>query len=154
MIVFWSVFLCGIGICIIFDFFRALRRSYAPSGITVALQDAIFCIIAFKLFFDMMYVTNNGHIRWYIPIAIVSGCVIYFFSISKYIIKVWMFVIKILKALIYPFTKILSFLKHVVSKPLHVIKTQVLSMSSQTRHIFSQIATKRPFKHPKNKDLI
>lgn len=154
MIVFWGAFLCGQAICIIFDFFRSLRKNTSPSRVSVAIEDVLFCTIAFKIFFDTLYVTNNGHLRWYIPVAIVLSGAIYFCTESKYVVKTWIFLFKILRIILTPVFKIISLLKTVLHGALKTIK---MHFEACFRLLFSKIrqfATKKLHKPHENKDLI
>lgn len=144
MIVFWSAFLCGQVVFFLFDFFRALRKSIKHSKAMVAAEDTLFCLIAFKIFFDMLHATNNGHIRWYIPASLISGLVIYFFVLSKYLIKLWEFLIKVFKVVLSPFLKLLKLFKRVIFNITKVGKTWILSVFGFSLGKFRQIATKKP----------
>ena len=105
MIVFWGAFLCGQIIPFLFDFFRAMRKSFLCTGKQVAIQDTIFCFLAFKIFFDICNLTNNGHLRWYIFISFILSAIIYFLSLSEYAIRFWFFIFKTISALLSPFIK-------------------------------------------------
>ena len=154
MIVFWSAFLCGQAISIIFDFFRSLRKNTCPSRASVAIQDVMFCTISFKIFFDTLYVTNNGHLRWYIPVAIILSGIIYFCTESKYVVKTWCFIFKIMSIILTPVFKILALLKKLLQGALKSVKMRfelcICPLFSKIR----QIATKKLHKPHENKDLI
>ena len=138
MIVFWGAFFCGQIIPFIFDFFRAMRKSYSCTKGQVAVQDIIFCFISFKIFFDICYLTNNGHLRWYIFISFILSAVIYFLSISNYVIKFWSFIFKILSGIFFPIRKFLSFISKKLKQFISSIKSALLlkfgSVFKRIRH--------------------
>ena len=154
MIVFWSAFLCGQAICIIFDFFRSLRKNTRPSRASVAIQDVLFCTIAFKIFFDTLYVTNNGHMRWYIPIAIILSGIIYFCAESKYAVRLWNCIFKIIRFILAPVFKILSLLKKLLQSAFKTVKMRLGACFCPLFSKIRQIATKKLHKPHENKDLI
>lgn len=154
MIVFWSAFFCGQAISVIFDFFRSLRKTSSPSRASVAIQDVMFCTIAFKIFFDTLYITNNGHLRWYIPVAIILSGIIYFCAESKYVIKTWCFLFRFMRILLTPVFKILSLSKKLCDAALKTAKTRFESCFCPLFLKIRQFSTKKPHKPHENKDLI
>ena len=143
MLVFWGAFLCGQIIPFIFDFFRALRKSFVCGKKHVAIQDMIFCFLSFKIFFDMCYITNNGHLRWYIFISFALSCIIYFLSLSSYAIKFWEFIFKIFMFLINPVIKFLGLIHNGIKALLKKIKMRVLSIKNGFLLKFRQIVAKK-----------
>ena len=109
MIVFWAFILCGISHGILFDFFRSLRKIFRHNKIFVTIEDIVFCTIAFKLFFEICYITNNGSLRWYIFASFICSVIIYFCVFSKHIFTMWNFIFKIIKKILFPFKKIIMF---------------------------------------------
>lgn len=107
--VFLCCFLCGMVIGVIFDAFRVLRKLIPTNNIVTITEDILFCILAFSALFFCALRFNYGDIRWYMIIGAGIGAVLYFFTISRVILSVCFFIIKILKiALAYIF-KIVSF---------------------------------------------
>lgn len=142
MLVFWGAFLCGQIIPFIFDFFRAMRKNFVCSKKQVALQDMIFCFLSFKIFFDMCYLTNNGHLRWYIFIAFTLSCIIYFLSESVYAIKFWGIVFKIIMFFITPIAKFFGLILKGVKTLLGKVKTRIVSIKTGFLTKFRQIVAK------------
>jgi len=142
MIVFWAAFLCGQIIPFIFDFFRAMRKNFVCSKKHVAIQDMIFCFLSFKIFFDMCYITNNGHLRWYIFISFSLSCIIYFLSLSSYAIKFWGFVFKLLMFFITPVRKFLGLILKGIKTVLNKAKTRIMSVNGVFLTKFRQIVAK------------
>lgn len=154
LIVFWGAFFCSQLICIIFDFFRSLRKNTKPTARLVALQDIIFCTLAFKIFFDSCYITNNGKLRWYIFVSFILSMILYFCLESAFVIKVWDFIFKLIKFLSKPFLKMAAFITMRAKKLYKAARMGVLAFFKPKMDKISQFAAKKLTKHSKNKDLI
>ena len=96
------IFYIGIGILIllIFDIFRALRKSFKTSNIITFIEDIIFTIISGTLLIISIFKFNNGEIRIYIFIWIILGIIINLVTISKYFIKINIFIINTVKKIV------------------------------------------------------
>lgn len=78
---------------LIFDFFRAVRKKIKTGALAVGLQDVLFFIISAALVFLFMYRANYAEPCWYVFLGIVLGIVLYNATVSRLIIKifVWLF---------------------------------------------------------------
>lgn len=103
-------FLSGIVVSIFFDFFRSLRKSLKTSDIMTHVEDVFYWIFVFIFIIFITLKTSDGEIRLYSVIAIIFGSILYYITVSRYFITVN--------------TKILVFLKNIVSfiiKKVHII---------------------------------
>ena len=103
----------GILIGIIFDIFRILRKTFKTSDIITYIQDVIFWIITGGLILFSIFIFNNGELRFYLFIGIVIGLVVYMLYLSKYFIKINIFIINWIK-------KIISKILHIILKPVKI----------------------------------
>ena len=110
IIVFWSSFFCAQAIGIFFDFFRCLRKRYPHGNFSVAVEDVLFCTLSFKLFFDVCNICNNGGLRWYIFAALILSGILYFCTLSSYMMKCWNLIFNIVLYLTYPVRKCVTLL--------------------------------------------
>ena len=129
--------LCGIAIGIFFDIFRVLRRSFKTPDVVTYIEDVIFGVLTGVFLIIMLFVLNNGELRFYIFIAIILGLAIYFLTISKFFIKINVkilttikkSILKILSIIFYPINMFLNFLKkhvlQVVLKPFRILTINV-----------------------------
>lgn len=129
--------LCGIAIGIFFDIFRVLRRSFKTPDLVTYIEDVIFGVLTGVFLIIMLFVLNNGELRFYIFIAITLGLAIYFLTISKFFIKINVkilttikkSILKILSIIFYPINMLLNFLKkhvlQVVLKPFRILTINV-----------------------------
>ena len=105
---FFIYVIVGILLGFIFDIFRALRKSIKNSTVVTNIEDILFVIISFIIIAMVVQIVSKGELRFYILLGIILGILIYFLSVSKYIItgETWILksIIKILKS-IYNFFK-------------------------------------------------
>lgn len=93
----------GLVIGVLFDVFRILRRSFKTADWLTTLQDILFWILAGSITLFSIFKFNNGEIRSYIFIGIALGVLIYMLTLSKYIVKYSVIIIKFIKKIIsYP----------------------------------------------------
>ena len=84
----------GIIIGIVFDIFRILRKSFKTKDSITYIQDIIFCIITGLILIYSIFKFNSGEIRIYMLLGVVIGCILYMLTISKYIIKISVIILK------------------------------------------------------------
>ena len=93
-ITFFVFILLGIIIGIIFDFFRALRKTKKYNERYINIQDIVFFIIIGIVLATFLIYNLEDELRLYLFFALFLGIVIYSSTISTYIIK---FLIRIIK---------------------------------------------------------
>ena len=109
----------GIVIGILFDVFRILRKSFKTADIVTYLQDILFWLITGGIILFSIFQFNHGEIRSYVFIGIVLGVVLYMITISKFIIKSSVFIIKWIKKIIsYPLHLLENIIKKFMIKPI------------------------------------
>ncbi len=121
--------LIGIIIALIFDFFRILRKSfYTPDWLTY-VEDILFWIITCIILAFSIYKYNNGEIRFYMFIGVIIGAILYIISLSKYIVKIFVCIIKKIKDwinlivyyLFLPIKLIGKIIKRIIFKPINFV---------------------------------
>ncbi len=121
--------LYGVIIGVIFDIFRIIRKCYSISDFHTYIEDILFGIITSTFLILVLYVYNTGRIRLYMFIALLIGLVSYFLVISKYFIKVHVFIISlirrmikvIIKILLWPIKKCIIFFRGILDKPFMIL---------------------------------
>lgn len=119
----------GFIIGLLFDFFRILRKTFKTSDIITYIQDILFWILTGLVVLYSIFIFNNGEMRIYIFLGILIGIVLYILLLSKYIIKINVFIINkikwfisiILKIIFMPFKFIFNILKKSLLKPISFI---------------------------------
>lgn len=96
---------CGLFIAILFDVFRALRKSIKTNSFITNIEDIIFLILSGTIIIFSIYKYNHGQIRLYIFIGFLTGILIYFKSISSFFIRIDTilinFLVKLIKSISY-----------------------------------------------------
>ena len=118
--VFLIMVACGGGISVLFDLFRAFRIEIKPPAWAVAVSDVLFCAVSMFFIVACVWNFNSGIFRFYEIIGLILGGVFYFSLLSKWILKLFLFIIKnILK-----FVKLI--LKILLTPPLFLYKILVV----------------------------
>lgn len=121
--------ICGIIIGIFFDLFRILRKSFKTSDIITYIEDIIFGILTGIFLIFIIFILNNGELRFYIFIALALGLSIYLLTISKYFIKINVkiitiikkIIIKIFSIIIYPISLIKKYILKSILRPFRIL---------------------------------
>ena len=90
----------GIIIGLLFDFFRILRKSFKTSNIVTYIQDILFWIFTGITIILFMYNFSGGCIRLFMFIGMVLGLLIYFLTISKLVINVFVYILNMFKSIL------------------------------------------------------
>lgn len=84
------IFIClGIIFGIIFDFFRALRKTRKRSDLVVSIQDIIYFLIVGIILSIVLYIYVKDSIRIYLIISIILGIAIYTSIMGNKMVKLF-----------------------------------------------------------------
>lgn len=124
--IFFIFILNGFLIGILFDIFRIIRKSFKTKDFVTYIQDILFWILTGFIILYSIFKFNNGELRGYIFFGIITGAIIYLLLFSKLFITVNVFIISILKKIIYyililPLKTIFKFLRKTIFKPISFI---------------------------------
>ena len=64
--------ICGVIIGLWFDIFRILRKAFKTSDIATYIEDILFGILTGIFLIAMLFIFNNGQLRFFIFVAIAS----------------------------------------------------------------------------------
>lgn len=92
--------LTGIAICLLFDFFRALRKNFKTSNNVTLIEDILFWIIAGIFLILIINKFSYGELRLYPLIGLVIGIAVFFRFISRFTIKIYITFIYYIKRVI------------------------------------------------------
>lgn len=140
--------ICGIVIGILFDLFRILRQSFKTPDIITYIEDIIFGILTGIFLIFMIFVFNNGELRFYIFFALILGISIYLLTISKYFIKfnvkiittIKNIIIKVFSLILYPIVMIKNFILKLVLRPFRILTININNVIKTKK---SKIKTKK-----------
>ena len=130
----------GIIVGIIFDFFRILRKSFKTKDFVTYIEDIVFCILTGLILLYSIFKFNSGEIRIYMFLGLLIGCSLYMLTISKYFIKINVFILttltnilkKIISILYIPFKYLKKILTKIFFKPISFIIINIRKMMSNT----------------------
>ena len=91
--------LAGVVICLLYDIFRALRRTVKTSDFGTYIEDIIFWILVAIFLIYLIFVINSGKIRFFMFAAIGLGGIAYYFTLSKYFMNISVHVLSFVKAI-------------------------------------------------------
>ena len=116
----------GVLIGILFDLFRILRKSFKTKDYVTYIEDICFWIITGLIFLYSMIKFSDGELRFFMIIGILVGVSIYMITLSRFIIKISVFIINILKNILknilyYPIKFIYNLIKKIIFRPLSII---------------------------------
>ena len=105
----------GLIIGAIFDLFRGIRKTFKCNNIITYIQDILFWILSGILIIIFMYLYTDGCIRSFIFVGLSIGIIFYLLTVSKYVFKIYVFLLKNIKYLLYwiffPFRFVYKLLK-------------------------------------------
>ncbi len=151
--IFLGMFLSGFVLGFMCDLTGVSKRIQSGNVIFIGIKDMLFCISMSLVFFIIIYILNNGVIRWYEITGIIFGFIIYVLTIKKYVLSfleafknviknmlIFMLkpILKILKLFKLPYAR----LKNIIKKTKNLFKTvkykQKLKIR-QIKYIFKKI---------------
>lgn len=96
----WTVAI-GAVIGIFFDFFRILRKTVPLLAKKfVSLTDLLFWLAATAGMFYFMQVYNFGEIRWFALLGAACGTALYFATLSRFVMLVFVHIIEFVKKIV------------------------------------------------------
>lgn len=87
-LIFLQAAVLGIGIGILYDIFRIIRVVFHAGFIFTSLADILFSVFTVISVFLFIVITANGIVRFYIPLGLFLGLMLYFFSVSPVVMSV------------------------------------------------------------------
>jgi len=97
---FMSTIIVGAAIGLLYDVFRIFRKTAPHAGIAVQLEDLLFWVAATVLTFYYMLHRNYGEIRPFVMLGVVIGVVLYFATISRFIVGACVAVVNYIKKVV------------------------------------------------------
>jgi len=97
----------GGAVGLFYDFFRVLRRCAPHKRWAVQLEDILFWLAVTVLVFYYMLHRNYGEIRLFVLLGIGVGALLYFATISPFIVKIAVAIVEYLKRVIAVIIRIL-----------------------------------------------
>ena len=105
--IFLIYLIAGVIICLLYDIFRALRKTVKTPDLVTYIEDTIFWILVAIFLIYLIFVLNSGEIRFFMFIAICLGGIVYYFTLSKYFMNISVHILTFVKIIV---KKLLSIL--------------------------------------------
>ena len=143
LILFLVFFAVGVISAFIYDTFR-VSENITPSGmVSVVIRDVLFWLVITVFVFVISLKYNNGEIRFFMLWGVFLGSVVYFCTVSRYVVKILVFIINLLK-------KALLLLLNILLMPLklilRLINKPVFYVMSFSKRKFLDLGRKIKFK--------
>lgn len=149
--------LTGLAIGTLFDIFRILRRSFKTKDFITYIEDILFWIFTGIILLYSIFTFNNGELRAFVFIGVLLGIILYILTLSRYFIKICVYIVNIIKMIItlpikflvnllrkifiIPLTRIIVYIKHflkkIISKNKLNLKIDKKEVNSSQMHINS-----------------
>jgi len=97
---FLSVVLTGAAIGLVYDMFRVFRKTTPHSKLAVQIEDVAFWLTATGLTFYYMLHRNSGEIRPFVMVGIAIGVVLYFATLSRLVLVVFVAIVEYVKKVV------------------------------------------------------
>ena len=129
--------LAGLIIGFLFDFFRILRKTIKTSDFVTYMQDFIFWILTGVIILYFIFTFNNGEIRLFLFLGIMTGILIYMLLLSKFIIKINVAIINFFKKILeIPIKLLVKVIRKIFFKPISFF---IINVKKSTKNIVKKI---------------
>lgn len=123
---FVSCLVTGVIVVALYDIIRIIRRVISHSNAVIAAEDLIFWFLGGIYIFRMLYIKNDGIIRGFAIIAIVTGMIVYNITISSLIVKYVSLVLnKIVDVLTFPVKFVMRIFLKTLKKCIKTVKIKL-----------------------------
>lgn len=127
----------GLIIGFLFDFFRILRKTIKTSDFVTYMQDFIFWILTGIIILYFIFTFNNGEIRLFLFLGIITGILIYMLLLSKFIIKINVAIINFFKKILgIPIKFMIKIIRNLFFKPISFF---IINIKKSTKNITRKI---------------
>ena len=97
LFVLFGTFLGGVILGFVFDLFRIFRKNFKGASSFVWVQDILLWAVMLFVVYTVVFITDDGNIRWYQFLGFGTGAVIYMLLLSSFVVKISSAVISFLK---------------------------------------------------------
>ena len=120
--VFFVMVAAGMGISLLFDIFRTWRRLLRPGNISTGIGDLLYWLLVSAGVFFIIFIVNNGELRWFELVGIILGSLLYFLAFSHFCLTALTALTKFMAKIILVILKIVltpfAFLYKMIKSPI------------------------------------
>ena len=85
--------MAGMFLGLIWDAYRLIRHYGKLNAAATVIGDILYWIISIKLSTQLILDISFGNVRFFILLGFLAGALLYFYGISRYILKLFIFII-------------------------------------------------------------
>jgi len=147
--------MAGMFLGFIWDIYRLIRHYGKLNAAGTAIGDILYWIISIKLGTRLIMDISYGNVRFFILMGFLAGALLYFYGVSPYILKFFIFIIdsvlKVIKAVINFLIAPVKFLIRKIKMLLYPLKLKYISFRDKTkkRYKFLKFKLKKVSKNRK-----
>jgi spore cortex biosynthesis protein YabQ len=140
------IFLCSIGAGFVvgfaFDVFRVIKSMLRISRLIIWLNDILFWAVTSTIIFVLIFLTNDGELRWYTFLGVILGAIFYYLLFSRLIMNISFAAIKTIKKMLLLIIRIILFpIVYLVG----IIKKPFLVFIKMIKRVFNTITKIKRF---------
>lgn len=145
----------GMLLGLVWDIYRLIRHYFKFKSLGTFIGDIAYWVVSVYFSIQLINDISYGNLRFFLLIGFLSGALLYFITISNYILKAFIFVIdtilkvikKIINLLVFPF----NFVKRKIKAITHPIKIKIEIRKNKAKRQwkFYRYKLKRVFKNKK-----
>ena len=145
----------GMFLGFIWDIYRHFRHYIKLGSAGTAIGDIVYWILSIYIGVQLIFDISYGNIRFFILLGFLSGALLYFYGISRYILKIFIFtantVLKIIKKIIDFLIGPIKFIYHKLKKILYTVKLKydIVKIKAKKRYKFFKFKLKKVSKNRK-----
>lgn len=136
LVVFFVMVCCGAAVAVFFDFLRAVRIFFKPNAIVVGITDTVFWVLSAFAAAACVWNFYDGKLRFFEPVGLGLGVVLYFSLLSKWILRFFLFLIENIFKIVRVIFKIL------LTPALFLYKILVVPIKGITVSVYRKTASK------------
>ncbi len=139
----------------IWDIYRLFRHYIKLGSVGTAMGDIVYWIVSIYISVNLIFDLSYGNVRLFILLGFLLGALLYFYGISRYILKASIFVVdtiskvlkKILNLMLIPVRFLINLLK-VILRPIK-LKCEIVKNKAKKRYKFFKFKLKKVSKNRK-----
>ena len=117
---FFVFLIVGVVAAVVFDTLRATEKVAFSGRFFFVLKDILFWIITTFLIFFICLKYNDGEIRFYMFMAVLIGAMVYFKTLSIFIVKILCALLEFVKKIVYLILKVVFIPLRLINKPVFI----------------------------------
>jgi|LAHS01.1.fsa_nt_gb spore cortex biosynthesis protein YabQ len=149
--------MAGMFLGFIWDIYRLIRHYGKLNAAGTVIGDILYWIISIRFGTRLILDISYGNLRFFILVGFLAGALLYFYGISRYILKLFIFIIdsllKAIKIVIHLLTAPVKFIIRRIKTLLYPLKLKYITVRDRTKKRYKFLKYKLK-KVSKNRKMI